>query len=109
MTNQLFIRQYTSLLLRNAFPNVEPGYIDTFVSALCECSNDLSAYKIHLRDFLITSRENAGNGESNGSAIVGNHGAKNEDLFQDDKEAEAEKLRQLEREKAQNVPGMLKP
>jgi exportin-1 len=53
----------------------------------------LATYKGHLRDFLITSREQSGSASDNA------------DLFQEDKEAKAA----AEREQAAKVPGMLKP
>mgnify|MGYP001759174073 FL=1 len=96
MNNRLFIRQYTANLLRVAFPHVQPQYIDQFVSGLCALSSDLVQYKVHLRDFLITSREVAG-------------GSDNSDLFLEDKEAEARNRLALERENAAKIPGMLKP
>ena len=96
MNNRLFIRQYTANLLRVAFPHVQPQYIDQFVSGLCALSSDLVQYKVHLRDFLITSREVAG-------------GSDNSDLFLEDREAEARNRLALERENAAKIPGMLKP
>ncbi|KAL9940160.1 hypothetical protein V8E36_000865 [Tilletia maclaganii] len=97
MTNQLFIRQYTANLLKNAFPHVKPHYIDGFVESLCTQSKDLTAYKLGLRDFLITSREVAGAEEDNA------------DLFLEEKEAEAARKANQEREHAARVPGMLPP
>jgi exportin-1 len=98
MNNRLFIRQYTSNLLRTAFPHVQARYIEQFVNGLCMHSSDLMAYKLHLRDFLITSREMSGGAE-----------ADNTDLFLEDKEAEAQKKAAAAREAAAKVPGMLKP
>ena len=98
MNNRLYIRQYTSNLLRNAFPHVQAQYIDSFVNGLCMHSSELGAYKLHLRDFLITSREVAGGGQTD-----------NADLFLEDKEAEAQRKAAAEQEAAAKVPGMLKP
>ncbi|TKY89290.1 hypothetical protein EX895_001821 [Sporisorium graminicola] len=100
MNNRLFIRQYTSNLLRNAFPHMQAQYVEHFVNGLCMHSSDLIAYKLHLRDFLITSREMFG-GQTGASD--------NADLFIEDKEAEAQRKAAEEREKAATVPGMLKP
>ncbi|SPO24376.1 probable CRM1 - nuclear export factor, exportin [Ustilago trichophora] len=100
MNNRLFIRQYTSNLLRTAFPHMQAQYVEQFVNGLCMHSSDLIAYKLHLRDFLITSREMFG-GQSGASD--------NADLFQEDKEAEAQRKAAAEREAAAKVPGMLKP
>lgn len=100
MNNPLFIRQHVSTLLRNAFPNVTPSYVDSFTNGLCQQSSDLAQYKILLRDFLITSRE-ASNGESGETD--------NQDLFQDEREAEAAKKAAEEQARAKAVPGLLKP
>ena len=96
MNNRLFIRQYTANLLRNAFPHVQPQYIEQFVNGLCSQASDLGQYKVHVRDFLITSREVAG-------------GSDNSDLFLEEKEAEQQRKAAEERELAAKVPGMLKP
>ncbi len=100
MNNRLFIRQYTTNLLRTAFPHMQAQYVEQFVNGLCMHSSDLIAYKLHLRDFLITSREMFG---STAGATD------NADLFQEDKEAEAQRKAAAEREAAAKVPGMLKP
>ncbi|SPC66099.1 probable CRM1 - nuclear export factor, exportin [Ustilago sp. UG-2017b] len=102
MNNRLFIRQYTTNLLRTAFPHMQAQYVEQFVNGLCMHSSDLIAYKLHLRDFLITSREMFG-GSTGGAP------ADNTDLFIEDKEAEAQKKAAAEREAAAKVPGMLKP
>ncbi|KAJ1026401.1 hypothetical protein NDA13_003782 [Ustilago tritici] len=102
MNNRLFIRQYTTNLLRTAFPHMQAQYVEQFVNGLCMHSSDLIAYKLHLRDFLITSREMFG-GSTRGAP------ADNTDLFIEDREAEAQKKAAAEREAAAKVPGMLKP
>ncbi|CCF52436.1 hypothetical protein NDA11_002106 [Ustilago hordei] len=102
MNNRLFIRQYTTNLLRTAFPHMQAQYVEQFVNGLCMHSSDLIAYKLHLRDFLITSREMFG-GSTGGAP------ADNTDLFIEDREAEAQKKAAAEREAAAKVPGMLKP
>lgn len=116
MSNPLFIRQHVSTLLKGAFPNVTPSYVENFTNGLCQQSSDLNAYKILLRDFLITSREASGgsddangSGANNGAAGQGGSGDQNQDLFQDEREAEAAKKAEEERERAKAVPGLLKP
>ncbi|WFC98328.1 Karyopherin transporter [Malassezia yamatoensis] len=96
MNNRVYIRQYTANLLTTAFPHVQPQYIDQFVNGLGEHASDLTQYKVHLRDFLITSREVAG-------------GSDNSDLFIEDKEAEQSRKAAEQHEIAAKVPGMLKP
>lgn len=100
MSNPLFMRQHVSSLLKNAFPNVTPGYVDNFTNGLLQQSSDLNAYKVLLRDFLITSRE-----ASDGSSAE----MDNQDLFQEDREAEAARKREEEQERAKAVPGLIKP
>lgn len=97
--NRAFIRQYTSNLLRNAFPQMQASYVDDFVNGLCQLSSDLSKYKLHLRDFLIASRE------AGGTATEDN----NADLFLEDKESERAAQAAKEKEQAAKIPGMLKP
>lgn len=96
MTNRLYIRQYTANLLRTAFPHVEPHYVEQFVNGLCIHVSDLAQYKVHVRDFLITSREITG-------------GSDNSDLFVEDREAEQQRKAAEAHEVASRVPGMLKP
>lgn len=97
--NRAFIRQYTSNLLRNAFPQMQASYVDDFVNGLCQLSSDLSRYKLHLRDFLIASREAGGTATDDNNA----------DLFLEDKETERAAQAAKEKEQAAKIPGMLKP
>ena len=90
------LRQYTANLLRVAFPHVQPQYIDQFVSGLCALSSDLVQYKVHLRDFLITSREITG-------------GSDNSDLFLEEREAEQQRKAAMERENAAILNAALLP
>lgn len=91
--NKLYVQQYTATMLHNAFPNMDPAYIDRFVTELFVRAGQVAAYKQVLRDFLILSREQSG--------VRSDHA----DLYVDDKEAQAA----AELQKAGQVPGMLKP
>jgi len=95
MTNQLFLREYCSSLLKNAFPHLGPTHIQSCVIGLCDQSSDLPRFKLILRDFLVQLKEFSG--DDNG------------ELFLEEKEAEAQKKAQMERAAAERVPGMLKP
>jgi exportin-1 len=65
------------------------------VRALRESNNDINRFKLSLRDFLIQLKEfSAGD---------------NAELYLEEKEAEAQKKAQEEREAAMRIPGMLKP
>src|SRR5690554_3902471 len=67
--------------------------IQTFTIALFETNRDPNKFKLHLRDFLIQLTE---------------FGASDE-LFLDEREAESEAKRKMEREAALRIPGLVKP
>ncbi|PPR03954.1 hypothetical protein CVT26_001159 [Gymnopilus dilepis] len=95
MTNTQFLREYTSNLLKTAFPHVQNTQIQVFVTALIENHNDINRFKLALRDFLIQLKEfSAGD---------------NTELYLEEKEAEAQRKLEAEREAAMRIPGMLKP
>ena len=62
--------------------------------SLGELHNDINRFKLSLRDFLIQLKEFSGD---------------NADLYLEEKEAEATRKAQEEREAAMRIPGMLKP
>ena len=68
--------------------------IQTFVVCLGEYHSDINRFKLALRDFLVQLKEFSGD---------------NADLFLEEKEAEAQRKAQEEREAAMRIPGMLKP
>lgn len=59
-----------------------------------EQHSDINRFKLSLRDFLIQLKEFSGD---------------NADLYLEEKETEAQRKAQQERETAMRVPGMLKP
>lgn len=65
-----------------------------FVLNLAEYHSDINRFKLALRDFLIQLKEFSGD---------------NTDLFLEEKEAEAQRKAQEERDAAMRIPGMLKP
>ena len=65
-----------------------------FVLNLAEYHSDVNRFKLALRDFLIQLKEFSDD---------------NAELFVDEKEAEAARKAQQEREGALKIPGMLKP
>ncbi|KAG0256031.1 Karyopherin transporter [Mortierella polycephala] len=93
MTNAQFLREYMMNLLQNAFPHLHTSQIQTFTIALFETNRDPNKFKLHLRDFLIQLTE---------------FGASDE-LFLDEREAESEAKRKMEREAALRIPGLVKP
>ncbi|KAF9114479.1 Karyopherin transporter [Mortierella sp. AM989] len=97
MTNSQFLREYMMNLLQNAFPHLQPSQIRTFTLALFETNRDSNKFKLHLRDFLIQLTEfGASENEQN-------------ELFLDEREAEQESKRKLDREAALRIPGLVKP
>ncbi|KAI7893630.1 nuclear export factor CRM1 [Mucor mucedo] len=94
MTNALFLKEYVSALLQNAFPHLQSNQIKIFVMAMLEYNTTPPKFKLEVRDFLIQLKEFAG---------------ENAELFLEEKEAEMEAKRQREREKALLIPGMIKP
>jgi exportin-1 len=113
MTNAKFVRDYTANLLKSAFPHAAryafcfstcSGHsnpfatvssdIMVFVLNLAEYHSDVNRFKLALRDFLIQLKEFSDD---------------NAELFVDEKEAEAARKAQQEREAALRIPGMLKP
>jgi len=94
-SNSEFLRDYVAVLLRNAFSHLQPTQVKTFVDGLFTLNNDLTKFKLNLRDFLIQLKEfSAGD---------------NSELFAEDREIAAELARQTERQKAEKVAGLLKP
>lgn len=96
MTNQRFIREYCANLLQSAFPHVQQSQIQTFVTGLCELNQDPIKFKLNLRDFLIQIKEYSAQDAE-------------EEAYREEAEAEKAKKAQEEKEKALNVPGMIKP
>ena len=62
--------------------------------SLGEFHSDINRFKLALRDFLIQLKEFSGD---------------NAELYLEEKEAEAQRKAQEEREAAMRIPGMLKP
>ncbi|TDL27514.1 hypothetical protein BD410DRAFT_782606 [Rickenella mellea] len=94
VTNAIFLRQYCANLLKAAFPHMQINQIQAFVVSLGELHGDINRFKLSLRDFLIQLKEFSGD---------------NAELFLEEKEAEAQKKAQDERDAAMRIPGMLKP
>jgi exportin-1 len=85
---------YFSSLLNVPTDKILRSQIKTFVDSLSEQHNDINRFKLSLRDFLIQLKEFSGD---------------NAELYLEEKETEAQRKAQEEREAAMRVPGMLKP
>ena len=81
-------------MLRDLLTYLCSAQIQTFVVSLGEFHSDINRFKPALRDFLVQLKEFSGD---------------NADLYLEEKEAEAQRKAQEEREAAMRIPGMLKP
>lgn len=70
------------------------GQIQKFITDLFSQADDITRFKLTLRDFLIQLKEFAGD---------------NADLFAEDREKAAQDAKDQERERAMKVGGLLKP
>ncbi|KAG4303446.1 hypothetical protein PCK1_000410 [Pneumocystis canis] len=93
--NSVFLREYVVTLLHNAFPHLQLGQVHSFVLGLFSLNMDIPKFKLNLRDFLIQLKEFSGDD--------------NAELFQEDRDMELEAKQKADRERALNVPGMIKP
>jgi len=93
-SNKDFLSNFVARLLSNAFPNLQAIQITNFIRNLFETTEDLTKFKLILRDFLIQLKEFAGD---------------NAELFIEDREKAAQEARDQERERMSKVGGLLKP
>ena len=93
-SNKQFLETFIASLLSNAFPNLQPAQINTFIRQLFESTEDMNKFKLILRDFLISLKEFADD---------------NNDLFTEDREQAAQEAKTAERQRAMKVGGLLKP
>ncbi|GAQ89407.1 exportin 1 [Klebsormidium nitens] len=89
--NPAFVRDYTIKLLSTSFPNLASAEVAAFVSGLFEFKNDTTAFKNHLRDFLVQSK--------------GFSSQDNKDLYAE----EAAAQREAERQRMLSIPGLIAP
>ncbi|KAI9811451.1 MAG: Karyopherin transporter [Pycnora praestabilis] len=93
-TNKDFLHDFVGNLLHTAFPNLQNAQIKTFVDGLFSLNDDLTRFKLNLRDFLIQLKEFSGD---------------NAELFAEEREQEQQNAKDAERERALKVGGLLKP
>ncbi|KAJ2124341.1 Karyopherin transporter [Coemansia sp. RSA 2131] len=94
LDNGLYVRQSIANLLATAFANLTQRQIEVFVEGLFNFNDDLEKFRNHVRDFLIQTKEFAGD---------------NADLYLDETERDIEQKKQKEKEMARAIPGMVKP
>lgn len=89
--NTAFVRDYTIKLLGASFPNMTPAEVTQFIDGLFESKHDIHAFKNHIRDFLIQSKEFSAQD--------------NKDLYAE----EAAAQRERERQRMLSIPGLVAP
>jgi exportin-1 len=73
---------------------ISRAQIETFVRGLFDLNQDLTTFKAHLRDFLISLKEFAGDSQ---------------ELYLEELELEQERKRKADMEAAMKIPGLVKP
>ncbi|PYI33784.1 nuclear transport receptor [Aspergillus indologenus CBS 114.80] len=93
-SNKDFLQRYLAETLHSAFKNLQEIPAKQFVAGLFTYNDDFNKFKTHLRDFLISLKENPGD---------------NAELYADEREQEARDAKAAERDRALKVGGLLKP
>jgi exportin-1 len=93
LDNMTFIREYSISLIEGGFPNMTSASVRVFVEGLFTLSKDLPAFRSHLRDFLIQTKEFASDD--------------NADLYLEEKRVELAQAQQERDTMEQQVPGMI--
>jgi len=92
--NREFLANFVSTLLQNAFSNLTPVQIASFVEGLFTLNTQYDKFRLALRDFLISLREFAGD---------------NTELYLVEKEQQERDARAADHERRSKVGGLLKP
>ncbi|KAL3873911.1 hypothetical protein ACJMK2_036989 [Sinanodonta woodiana] len=93
--NVTYIQQFLLNLLKAAFPHLNEPQIKIFIEGLFSFNQDISAFKEHLRDFLVQIREFAGEDNS--------------DLFLEERENTIKQAQDEKRKVQLSIPGMIGP
>lgn len=93
--NVLYIQDFTATLLHSAFPHLSDNQIKVVVKGMFSLTHDISAFKEHLRDFLVQIREFTGEDDS--------------DLFLEERERVLAAALKDRRRVQLSVPGILNP
>ncbi|KAL2110664.1 hypothetical protein VUR80DRAFT_870 [Thermomyces stellatus] len=92
--NKEFLANFVAAQLRNAFPNLQPTQITSFVENLFQYNTQYDKFRLNLRDFLISLKEFAGD---------------NAELYAVEKEQQEKDARAADLERRAKVGGLLKP
>ncbi|WEW55626.1 Karyopherin transporter [Emydomyces testavorans] len=93
-SNRDFLQEYVANLLQSAFKNLQEVQVKQFVHGLFTLNDDFAKFKTHLRDFLISLKEFAGD---------------NAELYAEEREQALREAKAAERDRAMKVGGLLKP
>ncbi|XP_046372994.1 exportin-1-like [Haliotis cracherodii] len=93
--NIQYVQQFLLNLLKAAFPHLNEAQIKLFIEGLFSFDQDFSAFKEHLRDFLVQIREFAGEDMN--------------DLFLEERENAIRQALDEKRKIQRSVPGILGP
>lgn len=95
LSNVDFVKQYVKDLLKNVYSHLTDAQIDITVKGFFDLDQDISAFKDHLRDFLIQIREFSGEDDS--------------DLFLAEREMLLKQHEEEKRRRQMMVPGIINP
>lgn len=95
MTNTTFVKQSVGSLLKNAYPHLQEAQIQITVEGLFSFNKDITAFKEHLRDFLVQIKELQGEDDSQ--------------LFIEERETAIKKAEEEKRNVQLTVPGIINP
>ncbi|ODN05594.1 Exportin-1 [Orchesella cincta] len=93
--NVLYVQEYVANLLKTAFPHLNDNQIKITVQGMFTLNQDVSAFKEHLRDFIVQIREFTGEDDS--------------DLYLEEREASLKTADTEKRRIQMSVPGILNP
>ncbi|EFN77629.1 Exportin-1 [Harpegnathos saltator] len=93
--NALYIQEFVARLLRAAFPHLTDNQIKITVQGLFHLNQDITAFKEHLRDFLVQIREYTGEDDS--------------ELYLEERETALRLAQEEKRRQQMAVPGILNP
>ncbi|KAF0307331.1 Exportin-1 [Amphibalanus amphitrite] len=94
VSNITYIKEFVANLLKTGFPHFTDNQIKITVQGLFDLNQDLSAFKEHIRDFLVQIKEFTGD---------------DADLYLDDREAALRRAQDEKRKQQAAVPGILNP
>jgi len=94
--NAQYLKEHVGHLLLQTFPNLSTVQVVAFVNGCFDVSLDHTAFKQHMRDFLINVKEYS----------AGDH---NDELFDEEKQLQQEMVSEELRAYQKSIPGLLKP